>query len=518
MPALRSVRAASSVALKAALALCAAACMGSLSGCDALWGGLLADNPRNCAFTRDACGSDEICDAQTQLCRLDVRLDRIEPALVPLSASTPLQLSGRRFAPGMQVLLDGVPLPDVQVLSDSQIKVTAPARSGGPFRSVVELVHPGGVRIRRGDLLSAQSSEARFTVSPLGAGPVLFDLVLGDTNHDGRADLVLSDTRRRQILTFLGQADGTLAASPLQSAIPAAISAGELLLADLNHDQTLDLLISSGPGLAALHGDGTGVFTEAQAVSSPNIAAKLGDFDGDQHLDAVVLEVLDGDLSMSRGRGDGTLAPLRPLTSGLVLRSFVVADFDRDGRSDVMGAGENSVTLLLHEQPQLDPSHLRVTSLSTMLCPSGAGAGSIQGLHAGDFTGDGLSDVLVLCQQDAVVLRNQGGGRFEALPLSLGGLTPQIHAALADFDGDLRTDVVLSLSGVAEVRLLRGDAQAGLRLSPTPVAPLDLSGGTPPLLVFTAGDVDGDTRPDVVIGNRVSQAAGQFLYLRNSSL
>lgn len=149
----------------AALVLSAWAC--ALSGCDALWGSRLGDNPTNCAFSRSACGPDEVCDPEAQICRLDVRLERADPRLVPLGTPTVLQISGRHFDPGSRLRLDGVVLDGVQLLSDTMLTAPVPARPGGPFRATLELEHPSGARTRRGDLFSYFTSEARFTATAI---------------------------------------------------------------------------------------------------------------------------------------------------------------------------------------------------------------------------------------------------------------------------------------------------------------------------------------------------------------
>ena len=128
---------------------------------------------------------------------------------------------------------------------------------------------------------------------------------------------------------------------------------------------------------------------------------------------------------------------------------------------------------------------------------------------------DWLLDVLVLCGRDATVLRSRGDGRFEALPVSLGGATAQPRVAVADFDGDLRADVALLLGNTLDVRLLAGDPQAGLRLLPSPVLSKPASGQS--LFLLASGDVDGDSRPDLIIGNRLTNITPQTYVLRNSS-
>ena len=149
-------------------------------GCDALWGGLQGDNPKNCAFTRTACGPGEVCDPETQTCRADVQITAIEPSLAPTSTAVKLSLSGRGIAPGSRLLFDGQPIEGAQILSDTRLTFQAPARPGGPLRPSIEIEHPSGVRARRGDLFSYYATELRLTTAYFGSALTPSSLAAAD--------------------------------------------------------------------------------------------------------------------------------------------------------------------------------------------------------------------------------------------------------------------------------------------------------------------------------------------------
>ena len=308
----------------AALVLSAWAC--ALSGCDALWGGLLGDNPTNCAFSRSACGPDEVCDPEAQICRLDVRLERAEPRLVPLATPTVLQIRGRHFDPGSRLRLDGLVLDGVQLLSDTQLTAPVPARPGGPFRATLELEHPSGAHTRRSDLFSYFTSEARFTATAIPGSEVSAAVALVDANRDGRSDALVVDQRSRQVQVFLAQADGSLAARPVASPLPVGATTGDLLVGDFDHDRVPDLILYSGASLVRLRGDGTGHFVDGVVTAGTFEQLALGDLDGDSRLDVVVLPQAGQGLQVGRGLADGTLAPAVALSPAVTVDSFALGD------------------------------------------------------------------------------------------------------------------------------------------------------------------------------------------------
>jgi hypothetical protein len=128
----------------------------------------------------------------------------------------------------------------------------------------------------------------------LGAGvsyPLGFHgagIALGDVNGDGVPDLVVTNNTANDtydLAVLLGNADGTF-----QPAINQHLNAlsADAVLADVNGDHKLDLVIDSGVAL----GNGNGTFGALKPF--PEIAAAVithvavGDFDKDGHPDVIV--------------------------------------------------------------------------------------------------------------------------------------------------------------------------------------------------------------------------------------
>ncbi|WP_329537856.1 VCBS repeat-containing protein (plasmid) [Streptomyces sp. NBC_01450] len=113
----------------------------------------------------------------------------------------------------------------------------------------------------------------------------------------------------------------------------------------------------------------------------------------------------------------------------------------------------------------------------------GEGFDNVLWLGAGDFTGNGYADVVVISKDEqALVYLNQGGlngmDTFAA-PLRFGGKLPEVTydtIALGDLTGDGRVDIVGRLQGTGEVhRIINRSAAGGEEMfaPPLPFAVLD---------------------------------------------
>jgi hypothetical protein len=94
-----------------------------------------------------------------------------------------------------------------------------------------------------------------------------------------------------------------------------------------------------------------------------------------------------------------------------------------------------------------------------------------------------------------VVLRRDGGFA-PARPVDVGA--PSAQVALADFDGDGRTDLAVTQLDAGTVAVVRGLRGGGFG------PPQHFAAGPVPL-ALTAADMDADGDPDLVVGDRDSQ-------------
>ena len=127
--------------------------------------------------------------------------------------------------------------------------------------------------------------------------------------------------------------------------------------ADVNADGTPDILCG-GQSITVLLGNGDGTFQPAALYAAPggsrNVVAADVDGDGVMDLLAAAITNQDGEVEVLRGNGDGTFAKGVGYPGTPCLYAIAVADFNRDGRVDVVtstdGAtcdGNGDIALLL---------------------------------------------------------------------------------------------------------------------------------------------------------------------------
>ena len=209
------------------------------------------------------------------------------------------------------------------------------------------------------------------------------------------------------------------------------------------------------------------------------------------------------------GQGNGTFQPTTPISLGSLQPSALVAgDFNGDGRADLVVAGQVTGQFGEDDENELEVLLGDGDGTFQATTPIDMGNFALNGtlrmsLVAGDFTGDGLTDLALAgvdqfsSEGEVEVLLGQGDGTFQPMtPIGLGWLQPSALVA-GDFTGDGLTDLALAgvdqLSSQGEVEVLPGQGDGTFHL----MTPISLGSLQPSALV--AGDFNDDGRAGLAV-------------------
>lgn len=209
-------------------------------------------------------------------------------------------------------------------------------------------------------------------------------------------------------------------------------------------------------------------------------------------------------LFMPQAPGDcpSTFAPAAHYGVGIEPYAVAIADYNGDGRPDVATANYSNHTISV--RPGLANGMLGpATTVSTGANPSS--------IAAADFNGDGKPDLVTAClgSSGVCVRLNSSNGGAPTFAANVQYVIPALpyHVAIGDVNGDTRPDLVTANGLGNSISVLTGNANGSFN------APVDFAAGqagAQPECV-ALGDVDGDGILDALTAN---YAAGTVSCLR----
>lgn len=474
----------------------------------------------------------------------------VAPNQTPFGAPMPVFFIPQNFAaPGANAVtavdLNGDGKPDLVASSGSGNSISVLINTTAPGSPIIQFapaqifaVGNGPVAIAAGDVngdgvpdiavanAAAGSASVLVNVTSPGSATAAFSpplnvstgagagsLAMVDLNGDGKRDLVVGNVSANTLSILINQ---TVPGASLPTfAATQTVSAGGtpdgLVAGDLNGDGKPDLVLSSTSGNRVLvlfnataPGAGSATFADAQPVGTGNgpAAMAVADFNNDGKPDLVVAYVTDGTTLLYANQivpGSSAATFAAGAVLGLVgaATSVAAADFNLDGHVDLSATGASGWAMMFN-QTAASATVAGFTPATNV--PANSWAASV---NVADFNGDGRLDLLganLASSSVCVVLNGTEPGAsqpsFGAPQAFTSGPGPRA-SAVADFNNDGKPDVVTANEGDDTASVLLNTTPTGSdTLSFAPRA--DFATGQFPFSVATA-DFNGDGKPDFAV-------------------
>ncbi len=352
-----------------------------------------------------------------------------------------------------------------------------------------------------------------YTTDTIAAGSSPFAVIATDLYGEGITDLVVTNSASNSVSTFVGDGLGHFTANETleTAANPVGVAVG-----DFNEDGQTDIVtanssdrsisvILSNPSVVIGNGTAPSAFLPASNYGFSNSvnAVAVGDFNQDGHQDIAISvdgQTLGGIIKLYayviifNGKGDGTFTTGNRIDITLAvtkIKSLAVADFNKDGKQDLVIANYNNknLTVCLATGPN---------TFSKSLVDVASGPTSVK---IADFNNDGNLDIVSSnfgANTVSVNLGNGNGGFSATTTYQSGGNNPN-SVEIIDINGDGKSDLVVTHSTDGTVYVLTGKGD-GTFNTPTLLTTLSDVRST------AIGDFNGDHKVDMAITSTSTSA------------
>ena len=308
-------------------------------------------------------------------------------------------------------------------------------------------------------------------------------LAVADLNGDGKADLVGSGGNRSSVSIALGNGNGTFSAPTSISVSSQLNSVTTVVVSDLNLDGKPDIVVVGTSGLSVVLANSDGSYASLPYIATDQLAwVNVADLNGDGVPDIYAQSANAPEFYVLLGAGDGTFSSVEKYSLDATYGRPAVADFDMDGKVDVVMSNQNNVCFLKgNGDGTFRPCSDRQYGVSGYAFLS-------------DVNGDGKPDIILspiegpdFSYSGIAVLTGVGDGTFNLasecpLPRSQLGGGAGYALFVVDVDGDGVNDLIAVSEDFTQIVFGNSDGT----FTPGPVIP-----GAGPTTLAVA-DVNGD--------------------------
>ncbi|CAF2216805.1 unnamed protein product [Rotaria magnacalcarata] len=351
-----------------------------------------------------------------------------------------------------------------------------------------------------------------LTIYPTGFGSNPTSVTVGDFDHNGWPDIVVTNAGTNNVGIFLGYGNGTFANQKTYSTGNGS-HPQQAVVGDFNNDGHLDIAVvnSDNSNVGVRFGYGNGTFSSQKIYSTgsesgPNSIA-VGDFNNDNHLDIAVTNNDSNNIGVLIGY------PAKPMAMQTVFSgdsqsgpvSVAVGDFNNDKQADIAIANFHSASVVV----LLGYGNGNFRTQILLLVDPNSSPNSV---GIGDFNNDNWTDIAVANEgtNDIGVFLGYGNGTFAPPMTYSSGLLWLPSIAFGDFNKDGYLDIVVTNYFDDTISVLLGYGNGSF-----PHRKTYLTGSNP--ISVTVSDFNNDSCLDIAVANSVANNVNVFLTYGNGT-
>lgn len=367
---------------------------------------------------------------------------------------------------------------------------------------------------------TAFASKVDFTT---GANPQ--GVVIGDIDGDGKPDIVVTNWGSDFVSVFRNNSTtGSITSGSFEPKVDFTVGGNSPFVAigDIDGDGKTDMVVVSRTGnvVSVFRNSSTpGSITASSFESKVDFAAgdgpdcvAIGDIDSDGKPDLVVTNYNSNTVSVFRNTSTtgtitlGSFAPKLDLATGLQPYFVGLGDLDKDGKTDLVISNYNSYSISIYRNNSTSGS---ITSGSFDPRVDLISGSRPYGLAIGDLDGDNKPDVSIVSSDNAVVsvFRNLSStGSITSYSFApkvdfATGIAPSF-VTLGDINGDGKPDLVVGNTGSGTISILKNNSLLGSIGPGSFSSRFDFAGGSS--YGIAVGDIDCDGKQDIVVTNGIN--------------